>query len=215
LPNSVMPGKSPYELVFNIEPNLSYLKTFGCLCFSTVLNDSDKFSSRDVKFYETMFPFKNNKECKEYLMVFENKNSLNFFNCDENESRSSEPYDDRRDKKPEICEGTNHMSSEGTENTGNTIRGEGKHPDDNEPAEAISDIKESATLVENDKESEGDDSFYQEFNEMFKIPNMVPDSQSEVNLRRSSKKTSMPKNFSDFKVDSKVKYIIDKHVNYS
>ncbi|GJU14364.1 putative RNA-directed DNA polymerase [Tanacetum coccineum] len=67
LPNSVMPGKSPYELVFNIEPNLSYLKTFGCLCFSTVLNDSDKFSSRDVKFYETMFPFKNNKECTETI----------------------------------------------------------------------------------------------------------------------------------------------------
>nr|GEU76906.1 ribonuclease H-like domain-containing protein [Tanacetum cinerariifolium] len=86
-------------------------------------------------------------------MVFEDKNSLNFFNCDEKEFRSSEPYDDRRDKDPEISEGTDHISSE--------------------------------------------------------------DSQSEVNLIRSSRKTSMPKKFSDFKVDSKVKYSIDKHVNYS
>ncbi|GKC91519.1 putative RNA-directed DNA polymerase [Tanacetum coccineum] len=245
LPSFVLSGKSPYELVFNIEPNLSHLKTFGCLCFSTVLIDSKKFSSRfekpvfigysndkkgyklfsleskkvffsrDVKFYETVFPFKNNTECKEYQMVFENKNSLNFFNCDENKSRSSEPYDDRRDKEPEISEGTDHMSYEGTENTGNTRRDKGKHPNDSEPAEAVSDIEESATLVENDKEFEGDDNFYQEFNEMFEIPNVVPDSQSEVNLMRSSRKTRMLKKFSDFKVDSKVKYSIDKHVNYS
>nr|GFA19917.1 hypothetical protein [Tanacetum cinerariifolium] len=61
---------------------------------------------------------------------------------------------------------------------------EGKHPDDDsEPAEAFSDIEDSATLVENNKESEGDDSFYQDFNEMFEYPNMVPNSQSDVNLR--------------------------------
>nr|GEU84244.1 ribonuclease H-like domain-containing protein [Tanacetum cinerariifolium] len=95
------------------------------------------------------------------------------------------------------------MSSKGTKNTENTIRDEGKHPDDSEPAEAVSDVEESATLVENDKESEGDDSFYQDFNEIFEIPNMVPDSQSEVNLKRSSRKTSMPKKFSNFKIDSK------------
>ncbi|GJU90917.1 putative RNA-directed DNA polymerase [Tanacetum coccineum] len=89
LPSSVLSGKSPYELVFCSDPNLSHLKTFGCLCFSTVLNDFDKFSSRseksmfigysndkkgyklysleskkvfysrDAKFYETVFPFKN------------------------------------------------------------------------------------------------------------------------------------------------------------
>ncbi|GJW97593.1 putative RNA-directed DNA polymerase, partial [Tanacetum coccineum] len=104
--------------------------------------------------------------------------------------KSSEPYDDRRDKEPEVSEGTCHMSSGGTENTGNTRRDEGKHPDDSEPAEA-------------------------EFNEMFESPNVIPNSQSEVNLRRSFRKTSMPKRFSDFKVDTKVKYSIDKHVNYS
>ncbi|GJV79312.1 putative RNA-directed DNA polymerase [Tanacetum coccineum] len=114
LPSSVLSGKLPYELVFCYEPNLSHLKTFGCLCFSTVLNDFDSleskkvFYSRDVKFYETVFPFKNSTECKEYEMVFQNKNSLNFFNNDEDESKSEDPYDDRRDKEPKISEGIDH-----------------------------------------------------------------------------------------------------------
>ncbi|XP_071735821.1 uncharacterized protein [Rutidosis leptorrhynchoides] len=87
-PTAVLNGKSPYELIFKTEPNLSYIKCFGCLCFSTVLNPSGKFSSRsikciligfssvkkcyklynlddksvffsrDVKFYETVFPLR-------------------------------------------------------------------------------------------------------------------------------------------------------------
>nr|GEW99095.1 putative reverse transcriptase, RNA-dependent DNA polymerase, Gag-polypeptide of LTR copia-type [Tanacetum cinerariifolium] len=84
----VLNGKSPYELVHKNKPNLSHLRSFGCLCFSKVLNNSDKFTSRsdkcvffgyssikkaynlfsldsisvvfsrDVEFYETVFPFK-------------------------------------------------------------------------------------------------------------------------------------------------------------
>nr|GEY36647.1 ribonuclease H-like domain-containing protein [Tanacetum cinerariifolium] len=92
---------------------------------------------------------------------------------------------------------------------------ESEHLDDSEPSEAVSDIEENETLDENNKESEGDDKFYQEFNEMFEKTNVVPDSQSVVNSRRSFRKTSMPKKFSDFKVDTKVKYSIDKQVNYS
>ncbi|GJV64231.1 ribonuclease H-like domain-containing protein [Tanacetum coccineum] len=46
IPSSVLSGKSPYELIYKVEPNLSHLKTFRCLCFSTMLNNSDKFSSR-------------------------------------------------------------------------------------------------------------------------------------------------------------------------
>ncbi|GJU17747.1 ribonuclease H-like domain-containing protein [Tanacetum coccineum] len=49
IPSSALSGKSPYELVFNVEPNISHLKAFGFLCFSTVLNDPDKFSSRSKK----------------------------------------------------------------------------------------------------------------------------------------------------------------------
>ncbi|GJV24967.1 ribonuclease H-like domain-containing protein [Tanacetum coccineum] len=38
-------------------------------------------------------------------------------------------------------------------------------------------------------------------------------SQSDSNLRRSSRKTSMPKKLRDFKIDSKVKYSIDKQLD--
>ena len=48
-PTSVLNGKSPYEMIYKCEPNLSLLKVFGCLCFSTVLNNFDKFSSRSEK----------------------------------------------------------------------------------------------------------------------------------------------------------------------
>nr|GEV78930.1 ribonuclease H-like domain-containing protein [Tanacetum cinerariifolium] len=49
LPTSVLNGKSPYELVYDRKPNLSHLRSFGCLCFSTVLNNSDKFTSRSSR----------------------------------------------------------------------------------------------------------------------------------------------------------------------
>ncbi|KAJ0463519.1 putative RNA-directed DNA polymerase [Helianthus annuus] len=88
LPSYMLNGRSPFEMMFEFKPSLSHLRNFGCLCFSTVLHDSDKFSynaekcvllgyssfkkgyklwsldskkvffSRDVKFYESVYPFK-------------------------------------------------------------------------------------------------------------------------------------------------------------
>ncbi|GJU68936.1 ribonuclease H-like domain-containing protein [Tanacetum coccineum] len=49
LPNSVLKGKSPYELVFNKKHCLNHLRVFGCLCFATILNSHDKFNSRAEK----------------------------------------------------------------------------------------------------------------------------------------------------------------------
>ncbi|GJZ33280.1 ribonuclease H-like domain-containing protein [Tanacetum coccineum] len=81
-------GKSPYQLVFNKKPSLKHLRVFWCLCFATILSNHDKFSnraekyvligyssfkkwyklfslerkqfvfSREVKFFENVFPFK-------------------------------------------------------------------------------------------------------------------------------------------------------------
>ncbi|GJS86684.1 RNA-directed DNA polymerase, eukaryota [Tanacetum coccineum] len=53
LPSSVLNGESPFELVYGFKPKLSHLRSFGCLCFSSVLNNSDKFSARSEKFYDT------------------------------------------------------------------------------------------------------------------------------------------------------------------
>nr|GEW71550.1 ribonuclease H-like domain-containing protein [Tanacetum cinerariifolium] len=94
-------------------------------------------------------------ECKEYEMVFQNKNSLNFFNNDEDEYKSDDPYDDRRDKEPKISEGIEHIPSEGTKNTGFTRRDDGEHPDDIEPVEAVGGVEEDATVDEKYKISEG------------------------------------------------------------
>ncbi|GJV81029.1 ribonuclease H-like domain-containing protein [Tanacetum coccineum] len=49
LPSSVLKGKSPYEPVFNKKPSLKHLRVIGCLCFATILNNHDKFSSRAEK----------------------------------------------------------------------------------------------------------------------------------------------------------------------
>jgi len=87
-PTSILNGNSPFELIYKYSPNYDILKVFRCLCFATKLNNSDKFTervvkcvflgyvpdkkgykllnldtnsifiSRDVMFYESLFPFK-------------------------------------------------------------------------------------------------------------------------------------------------------------
>ncbi|KAI3781841.1 hypothetical protein L2E82_11867 [Cichorium intybus] len=88
IPSSVLNGLSPFELVYKRPPKLDFLRIFGCLCIATRFTNFDKFServektiligysvdkkeykllsletglvffSRDVTFYETVFPFK-------------------------------------------------------------------------------------------------------------------------------------------------------------
>ncbi|GJY61445.1 ribonuclease H-like domain-containing protein [Tanacetum coccineum] len=55
LPSSLLKGKSPYELVFKKKPSLNHLRVFGCLCFATILNNHDKFSSRAEKCINNAF----------------------------------------------------------------------------------------------------------------------------------------------------------------
>ncbi|GKB73301.1 ribonuclease H-like domain-containing protein, partial [Tanacetum coccineum] len=45
LPSSVLSDKCPYSIVFGQDPTLSHLRTFGCLCYATILNNHDKFES--------------------------------------------------------------------------------------------------------------------------------------------------------------------------
>ncbi|GJT07296.1 putative RNA-directed DNA polymerase [Tanacetum coccineum] len=219
-PGTVLSGRSPYEMIFKTEPNLSHLKVFGCLCFSTILNNNDKFSSRSeksvfigysfdkkgyklysletkkdfylrgVKFYEAVFPFKNSSKNKEYELELKDLNGLNFFNSDLEEDLSDEPYDDRRDSKSKNSKGTDQFSHGGTERSDTVVMDEVGHLNKSISEEAACENLESEILDENISNFEGDDTAHQE-------------------------KTSMPAKLSDFEVDTKVKYNIDRQVNYS
>ena len=50
LPSTVLKGKTPYDLLYNIPPTYLDLKSFGCLCFaSTLEGNRNKFSARAKK----------------------------------------------------------------------------------------------------------------------------------------------------------------------
>nr|GEW08725.1 ribonuclease H-like domain-containing protein [Tanacetum cinerariifolium] len=115
------------------------------------------------------------------------------YTSDRGEDLSSEPYDDRRDNNYGNSKGTNQLSHGGTENTGNANKDDEGLPNDNIPEAAICEDLESEILEDN---------------------SLSADRQME-NLRRSTRKTSMPAKLSDFEVNTKVKYNIDRQVNYS
>ncbi|GJS39240.1 ribonuclease H-like domain-containing protein, partial [Tanacetum coccineum] len=205
LPSFVLSGKSPYEMIFKTELKLSQLKTFGCLCFSTVLNNSDKFSSRDVKFYKTVFPFKNKSENKDYEFESQGVNNSNFFDKWPEENESDEPYDEERVRRSKKSNGNDPSSLGGTKNTVNAKKDECGHP--GKTVAAASDEEVDAILEENSDISEGDDT-YQNFGELFQQneegsqsivdeprSSVIPDNKDNL-VRRSSRKANMPAKFS-------------------
>ncbi|GJY26343.1 putative RNA-directed DNA polymerase [Tanacetum coccineum] len=198
LPSSVLNGKSPFELVYRVKPNLSHLRSFGCLCYSTVLNNSDKFSSRsekcvligfsstkkaykvygldskvvfysrDLKFYETIYPYKMNKSFQN--IVFDSSNNkvdtLNFFN----DNQTPSPNDEGRGLNNSAPnEGDNSYSEGNVPSSSNvdTIRGEPENS-----------------------------------------------SQVQPDLRRSSRTSKQPARFNDFVVGSSKLYGLEKYVTY-
>ncbi|XP_019237242.1 PREDICTED: uncharacterized protein LOC109217444 [Nicotiana attenuata] len=46
LPSSILGGKTPYELLYHKNANISHLRTIGCLCYATNLVKTDKFAER-------------------------------------------------------------------------------------------------------------------------------------------------------------------------
>nr|GEX28708.1 ribonuclease H-like domain-containing protein [Tanacetum cinerariifolium] len=142
LPSSVLNGKSHFSLVYNKEPNLSYLRSFGCLCYAALIKGSDKFSeksekcvlisyasdkkayklfslenrnvlySRDVKFYETIFPYRMSVQ----LDVEQNKTesevtNLNFFDCVESDPKPKASISPNDDEVGSSCrDGSVHQS---------------------------------------------------------------------------------------------------------
>ncbi|GKB99617.1 hypothetical protein Tco_0985754 [Tanacetum coccineum] len=129
--------------------------------------------------------------------------------CHKAGSKSSEPNDDGRDIRTKRSNGIDNTSLGGTKNIESTRRDD-SNPNDSTSEEVVSDVDDSAILEEKNSESKGDGSFNQKLNEIFQTPNVILASQSGFNPIRSSRKTSMPKKLSDFKLDTKLKHSIDK-----
>ncbi|GJV03139.1 ribonuclease H-like domain-containing protein [Tanacetum coccineum] len=90
LPSSMLNGKSPYEMIYKKPPTLSHLRVFGCYS----LYRHQFIFSKDVKFFESIFPFKDSVTKKAGITsnVFQDLNHINFFDVEYPEI----PNDDER-----------------------------------------------------------------------------------------------------------------------
>ncbi|KAK1412979.1 hypothetical protein QVD17_34637 [Tagetes erecta] len=247
LPSSVLDGKSPYELLFKSKPLLFHLRSFGCLCFCTNLNPQNKFDSRsfkcifigysaekrgykmwdlerkvvffsrDVKFYEDLFPFQQNKT--------DLLNNLKFFDTlFENQMQSKAPTPDDEVKVLQNQEGQN-IQVQPTDTPASTVRLDlvdtavGSHH--RCPLSDSSDDFNSETLSQDHKTTNARDTGQVE-------PDAIPMTDSNdpegvlghnhhqaTAQRRSTRDSNLPRRFDDYIVEGKVKYGIEKVVNYS
>ncbi|GJX15713.1 ribonuclease H-like domain-containing protein [Tanacetum coccineum] len=164
LPSSVLSGKYPYEMIYK-NVLLSHLRVFGCLCFVTLVNSSDKFGSRsekcvligyssvkkgyrlysldkhqfifsrDVKFFENIFPFKDSDKVKDVTeKVFQDVNHINFFDLEYPET----PNDDERvdpklncDNKKSQSASSSSFESGGISVTASFLVNSGNNADNN------------------------------------------------------------------------------------
>nr|GEV99201.1 ribonuclease H-like domain-containing protein [Tanacetum cinerariifolium] len=125
LPTSVLNGKSSYDLVYDKPPSLNHLRSFSCLAYATILNSHAKFGSRskkcvlvgnsnskkgyklwsldnkqiiysrDVKFFEDIFPFKQHNSIRIDISI-QDVNHLNFFNTNTLDGLLDIPNDEER-----------------------------------------------------------------------------------------------------------------------
>nr|GEY09153.1 hypothetical protein [Tanacetum cinerariifolium] len=217
-PLSILAGKSPFFLVYGHEPSLSHIRVFGCLCYASILNNSDKFSSmsekcvligysnfkrgyklfslenktiifsRDVKFYETVFPFKLKQIENNFdFGISKELNHENFFDLVfKNPIHSERPDDEGR-----VTSGSNGTESLSSEEDQGDSRA--TLMEENTPSEGISTTKSSLTNKTNVSDQPAE--------------SVVP--------RRSSKPSKVPRNLNDFVIEGKVKYEVERVVNYS
>ncbi|KAJ0772240.1 putative RNA-directed DNA polymerase [Helianthus annuus] len=228
LPSSVLLGKSPYEIVFGFKPSLTHLRNFGCLCFSTVLNESDKFTyhvdkcvligysnvkkgyklwsldnkkvlfSRDVKFYEDVYPFKN-KHVGNSEFVDKNLNHITFFDCYDTET-------------PEVSQ----MPDDEEGNNGS----HGVSSDDQQPlgpsTSTITSTADQTQQVPTSYEGSSEPGLYGEAED-----SGIPSDETNLSegaglsLRKSTRTSFVSKRFEDYVLSGNVKYSIDKTVNYA
>ncbi|XP_071704702.1 uncharacterized protein [Rutidosis leptorrhynchoides] len=186
-PTAVLNGKSPYELIFKTEPNLSYIKCFGACVFQLFLILLINLVA-DVKFYETVSPLK-------LKTVDEKQNDndlyrMNFFDqIFLRTNDTSSPYDEERSNSD-----GDGSSDHDYDPTATHEHGSSDNPNEHSPT--------ATHESEQNSHSEGNSLNLQ-------------NTSSFDNLRRSTRSTVFPKKFDDFIVDDKVKYSINRVANYS
>ncbi|KAJ0913978.1 putative RNA-directed DNA polymerase [Helianthus annuus] len=215
LPSSVLDGKSPYEVVYGFKPSFDHLRNFGCLCFSTVLSETDKFTyhadkcvfigysnvkkgykllslenkkvffSRDVKFYESVYPFKTGLSNNEEQLNKTDLNHVNFFDFTETffPEVPIVPNDE------EGATGAQDPNSEGQQ-----------------PASPST----SATAQNNEQLGSSSLGNNGGAGNTVGLDDVTNQSEGQNTVRRSSRKVSFPKRFDEFVVEGKVKYGIEK-----
>ncbi|XP_052622580.1 retrovirus-related Pol polyprotein from transposon RE1 isoform X1 [Lactuca sativa] len=224
-PTSVLNGSSPYELVYNCAPVFDKLRVFGCLCFASKLNNNDKFSeradkcvflgyssdkkgykvlsldsnlifvSRDVKFYESVFPFKlKTSSLTDSSVVTVNSNDL--FSYDESLDSSFILDNTRADslRSSHQMDGANADQDQDETCPFNVSNRTGEA---NVPPSDVLFPSSSALTEENDS------------------INSNPSESLSTRITRSGRNVHMPVRFSDYVVKGKHKYGIERSVNYS
>nr|GEU42924.1 putative reverse transcriptase, RNA-dependent DNA polymerase, Gag-polypeptide of LTR copia-type [Tanacetum cinerariifolium] len=108
------------------------------------------------------------------------------------------------DSRSGVGKSTNQLSHVGTENTGDAARDAVGHPDDSTSAKMDCDNLEGAIPKEKYSEYDGDNTFYQEFNDQFQSLVLNPDNQTvsysklsveNFNFSTSINKISEPKSY--------------------
>ncbi|PWA97255.1 ribonuclease H-like domain-containing protein [Artemisia annua] len=238
LPSSVLNGNSPYNMIFNRKCSLNHLRAFGCLCFATVLNNHDKFSSRsekcvlvgyasfkkgyklfslerkqflysrDVDFFENVFPFKTDS----VIETCQDLDHTNFFDKMVYQDLDM-PYDETNINDKPSNDGNKHANSPSVSKnsfldgspTIDSFEDELGHPRGSNGSALENEV--SATLENENAHSEGT---FQN--------GPITDSQTNLQnqpVRRSERSSVFPKKYNEFVVDSKVRYGLENFVSYA
>ncbi|GKB99882.1 ribonuclease H-like domain-containing protein, partial [Tanacetum coccineum] len=204
LPTSVLNGKSPYDLMYNKPHSLKHLRSFGCLAYATIMNSHDKFRSRSEKC--VLVGYSNSKKGSTGIdKSVQDVNHLNFFNFNTLDDLSEIPNDEERRNPSPIRHGNSTSHSGSTSAFSN--ENDAWHSQD---ADASASENESFAADEDKNSSSEGNDFHDQTQD-----NVSQDNNSVQNLRRSSRTFIFLKKFNDFIVDSKVKYGLEKYVNYS
>ncbi|XP_071687950.1 uncharacterized protein [Rutidosis leptorrhynchoides] len=185
-PTSLLNGKCPFELIYKRILNLSHLRVFGCLAFSTILNNKDKFSERSEK---CVFLGYSSVKKGYKLYSLDNKNC--FVSRDVNLNDEGEDLDHHSDGS------SDPMPVDNSDDSVDTVESE-EYGRATSPTTTLNDkiINPEGTVLQN---KEGESSTYT----------------FQPSVRKSQRNTSIRKRFNEFVLDGNVKYGIDKFVNYS